>query len=701
MKSDFTAEKVAGVYLVSLVALSVIAGYYFPMWLWGVSLVGKYSWPIVLAFVLVSLAGFWPSFSRGIDLFLERYSRKNFSGFNNFHILIIASTASLIPLLFIIRCPLMGDGVGHIYRAYPFFAFHVLMKGHSPFISAIAGALHNVLQFFLGSGFSIKTAIGERSFLVWSVIGSVSAFVFVFSLVKISLMTANRPWSSVLLLITVLSSGSMALYTGFIEMTIIYGAVLLVYLWFALQSLEKDKFPWLIFFLFFLHIGLHASAVALIPSLGYLLFCHRKIILKKPWRIAVIFTIPAILFYFFLSKLVNPGEWISQFVAGKDVMSFGPGSEGNFSYKLFSWTHVLELLNVLLLQGPLNLLWVAWIIYSVVFRWRRWINDHSAVLLLLLTGSHAGMLAVFQAQLGVLRDWDIYTPLGFLLPITAWWMWEVTEKRKGIIRLVRIIAFLLPFTVFGSALWVHTLHSQERLIPMLFDYSREERYMSQFGKENLASNISIFCLENRYFPDYLLKMIGEDEKWRKFFISRLGDNAEYYNYVLELAAKWVDKLSPLDCANISNVCFSKKKYDECIYYARLSTNKTMIAEGKVVVTAAITLADYYYHATCPTLTTYYHLLLPDEDLKQLNPSLYQQKKLWEKQGTVADSLIKLTIIAGQHVFNNGIVLFSRGVLNSAEQEFIAAGLLGFERERINRLLSEIRKSKNMLSEKSK
>ncbi|HUU26939.1 MAG TPA: hypothetical protein VM123_03935 [archaeon] len=690
MRADFPAVGVAKAYLVVVLGLSILAGLLFPVWAWGLSLVGEYPWPVSIFFIVFSLIGLLPPFSRRIRSFFERLSKPGTPDFRSIHIVIFSLLAAIIPLAFIVSCPLMGDGVGIVYRSYPYLDLEHSIHRHFPFLTAVIFDLHNILQFFIAV--PINLAAGDRSYFVWSVIGSVSAFVFTFSLVKIFLLLRERYSSALLLLLAVLTSGTMALFTGFVEVNVICAALLCVFLWMVLRALEKGKFPWIIFSLFFLYLGLHASAVALVPSLVYLIIVQREELAKKPVILVLNLVIPAAVFIFLISRLVDPAVYFSQFISDKEVIDSDFGAA--YAFGLFSPMHVLELANVLLLHNPLNLLFLAWILYALVFEWREWIRDRAGVFLLLLLGSFGAILWLFNAVLGVMRDWDIYTPLGLLLPFAAWRLWEVSAPKSMRPRLAGIVALLLPLAACHLALWVFTLHSPERLIVRMFEYAKENRIMSERGKEDLASNISIYCMERDYFPDSVLNIIGADPDIRRFMVYRITDRDDKTDFFLGLAQKWEDRLSPQECAQIGGILLDKKKYDEGLYYLRLSTNR-METDDKILIEAASYLINYYIDKELSAAVLFYLSRIPDKEIEKINPGYYQAIQMFRNDGSLPESMDLINKLAPEQIFNNGLSLFEAGSLKSAEQELIAARRMGIDSLRVNPILAKIRRFKGV------
>jgi len=353
---------------------------------------------------------------------------------------------------------------------------------------------------------------------------------------------------------------------------------------------------------------------------------------------------------------------------------------------------LLEFINVLLLHSPLNLLWILWILYALAFERRKWLPDPQAVFLLILLGGFGGLLWLFHASLGVMRDWDIYAPLGLLLAFSAWRLWEVSVPKSLRPRIAGLIAVLLPLAACHLALWSFTLHSSDRLIVRMFEYAKEKHYLSQRGKEDLASNVSRYCVENNYFPDFLIDHIGADDDIRKFVIYRLSKKDVNFNFVMRLAERWSDKLEPIDCANIGGLLINRKKYDESLYYLRLSTNR-MQHEDKIVIPAAYNLALYYSVKELMAPEAFYMLCLPDEYLEKINPAFYQTVKKLEIEGSLEDSVAWAIEFAPREVYSNGLALLKAGYLKSAEQELIAARYLGVDSLKINPILDKIRRLK--------
>ena len=54
MGKKLLIEKVAILYLLSMLLVIIFASLYFPVWGWGLSLLSEYSWPVGAGFILVS-----------------------------------------------------------------------------------------------------------------------------------------------------------------------------------------------------------------------------------------------------------------------------------------------------------------------------------------------------------------------------------------------------------------------------------------------------------------------------------------------------------------------------------------------------------------------------------------------------------------------------------------------------------------------
>ena len=184
---------------------------------------------------------------------------------------------------------------------------------------------------------------------------------------------------------------------------------------------------------------------------------------------------------------------------------------------------------------------------------------------------------------------------------------------------------------------------------------------------------------------------------RKFIIYRVGNAVKDLKYLntdllMNLAERWSDKLDDLDLANIGGSLLKINKKDESIYFLRLSTNK---GEKILNSTAALNLAVYYAKQQRSPASFLYYSCLPDDKLEKENSDLYELTRRWEKQGIFQDSLKAIQNLATQHVYNNAVNLLRKGHLKAAEEEFIAAGDLGFDSRRIKVMLEHISRLKDL------
>jgi hypothetical protein len=181
-----------------------------------------------------------------------------------------------------------------------------------------------------------------------------------------------------------------------------------------------------------LAIAAHGQMLLLLPSYGILLLAawykgQRRVIL--PALILVPLPSVILLVVAFLRPDLIIGGLYGDALGGADGM-FVPlfMTEGEYEhYTLFSVEHIIEIINAMLVTAPLALILLAPALFAAWRRRREW------EVWLLATVAVGAILFIFlwNADLGMQNDWDLFTPPFLLLLLSGVLLWPSEIKSKG------------------------------------------------------------------------------------------------------------------------------------------------------------------------------------------------------------------------------------------------------------------------------
>lgn len=510
------------------------------------------------------------------------------------------------------------------------------------------------------------------AFVVWTLVEFISAFIFSYAIFGIAVQISRERKHAFYPFLMIVTSGTMVLYTGFIEVTPLYIALLSLYLRESLVSLNENRFSSLLPYLFFLCLGLHASAVALIPGLLLLVILNWRTIRVKPVKIFHI-VLSVIAFVFLIWNLVGLQRYLGQFFSGVEILQGQSETGIEDVYMLVSTTHLLELANVLLLHNPLNLLWIIWILFVLGSRWRLVLRSRQAVFLYTSLFSYAGLLSVFRPVLGMMRDWDIFASLSLILILSAWKSWEIYAEKSKTGACACTVALFIPLCILQLSFWAITVHNPKILLERTMQYAEQGGRISRDGRRQLGSNLATYCTDRNYFPEKLIDYIGDMEEARGFTIFRVCEKRNK-ELLLKLIHKWSDKLNAGDMANIGGALIVCGDDMEGLYYLRQVKNAS---DGSMHFTAVKNLTTYYALKRRPAASVYYQSYFPQEQLQKFYPKTANLFASWRASGTYKQSLKDLQNVASMQILNNGIRILEER-FDVGEAEILAAVDMGID-----------------------
>ncbi len=408
--------------------------------------------------------------------------------------------------------------------------------------------------------------LSVSTFTAAAIISIAAGLVFiVFAVLTARLVSRGTGETSVLLL-SLLSGGSILLFFGYIEPYPPYAAAVMAYVYFGIRYLKgRSAIIAPIVSLVIAHV-LHFSAVALLPSLAVLVWIGsgRKIE-RKRFYVIVAAAIPVGLAALWV---VQSQRAFGGFFYEKFIPLFPGFSPSRIAYSLFSWKMLFESLNHIILVCPAALFMLAGIMRSSRRSHAPENGDSAAGRDGAGTahrngsdetkradrsagtppsgGPHAGIVVfletmalfyilefiVFNKNIGASRDWDLFAPLAIPLAILVGLrLIEWFPRSTG-----AVSVYIFAVLVFHAAPWIG-LNASEEISKRRFMDLVDTGYWSHYARGYGYSTLGIYFVR-----------AGDKER-----------GIEFSEKAME-----ADPKNPRYWYNTATVYYSAKRYDEAV-----------------------------------------------------------------------------------------------------------------------------------------
>jgi hypothetical protein len=245
--------------------------------------------------------------------------------------------------------------------------------------------------------------------------------------------------------LAVCSAGAVQLFCGYIENYTIPAVCGLWCLDFGVRALEERRSMLPAAAVLTLGMGFHFCLLTLVPALGWLAWRRhyegdaRRILGPRTLSLLAVTVLPmAVLFV--VMHHVGYLRADEKGFGGGDGLMFVPLTklEGMSQYLFLRPAHLAAILNQQLLVGPLALLTALvlgtrpFLAGAREFVRERTVEGAGVLLFLALAGfGYFGLTVVWNPDLGALRDWDLFGPVGFFLSVLAVALAVRTYDREG------------------------------------------------------------------------------------------------------------------------------------------------------------------------------------------------------------------------------------------------------------------------------
>jgi len=552
------AEKIIGAGCFLLISIHLIASYFPQDRLWGVNLLhffpGIWRWILVISCLLILT----PYLNKVIGEFLSRLIHLIGNKFKKINKRYQYTFLSLI-----------GGVCFWVFRVKTFFLGDSYLRAKELNLGKKL-CITEPLDFYLHV--QVAKLFSWDALQTYAFISVISGVVFLFFLLLRGDLLGNASKEKSFIFSIILTLGSIQLFFGYAESYTIVFMAMALYLLFSLGYLKNKNRLFLPILFFLLALSLHLFALTFLPSLLYLIFAERakktgteteiKTEVKKDRLIKYLKSLGIVILMgigLFLLLKYNPEK------KGLSYYLIYPLGKGESTYSIFSFSHILDLINHQLLISPVGLL----ILLTSVLVFAKKINYRDSVIRFLLLLSIFSLAFAFfvDPKLGYPRDWDMftfsalgYTFLGVYVFLKSW-----REANMGSLRYVAIS--LLFTSLISTAPWIYVNASEEKSVERFEHLLDLDKERIGSGRENLAM-----------YYDSRREWDKEIQQWEKGiavtgnvrYITNLG--VIYYNQQkYDLASKELERSLKADSTFASTHFYLGKIYAQTVKYEKAIT----------------------------------------------------------------------------------------------------------------------------------
>lgn len=470
-------EKILSAGCAVVILMHLFASFFPNSRLWGINYFFYFPLSVRCVLSLTGLLFLFPPFNRAVINYVENFLKRANDRLPRINRYISYTLVSLVcvPIFWLLRekTHLLGDGsvrVGEIQKG-------IWLTPTEPldvFLHSQAYQLFHSLWNWNG-------------FTTYAFLSCLAGAIFIFFAFLFSDQIGQIKKGSLLVFGIMATTGGTLLFFGYVESYSYLYASIIAYLFFCVRYLKgKCSFaiPCLVYLI---TSSLHLSGFFLLPSLIYLFILKNK---KNIGQSKTGLDIRGLILLFVTLFLSTAEIWLLRSMTLKNqevqltyfLIPLVGDTEG--SYTLFSFSHLLDVLNEGLLIFPVSIaVWTA-----ILFFWKRGrtITDQVSKFFICLVLSSFLFAILVDPKLGYARDWDLfaatgigYTVLGAYLLIKL----LSIEKLKNLNYAVSILIFSGLVCVSP---WVLVNSSVEKSIQRFEDILSLDKKRSAYGHEILA-----------------------------------------------------------------------------------------------------------------------------------------------------------------------------------------------------------------------
>lgn len=331
----------------------------------------------------------------------------------------------------------------------------------------------------------VSRLFGWDAFFTYKVFSVLCGVAFLFLCLFLCDQLSKEQKERGLALSVLVTLGVNQMFFGYVESyTLVYVAIAL-YIFVSLSYLKNKTtilFPVLVFFL---AASLHLLALTLLPSLLYLMYLGGSTEIdtaKEPKRLVRVLSMITVILIvgvgIFLLQHYNPER------KGLSYYLIYPlGNDQNY-YSIFSFSHLLDLVNHQLLITPVGILilLVSLLGFGRIFDFK----DRTFQFLAILSISTLAYAFFMDPKLGYPRDWDLFAFTGLSYTVLGTYLFLKGSKEMKLKELRYVTLGLLAASLISTIPWIYVNASEKKSVER-FGYLLDlDNKRSPYGRENLA-----------------------------------------------------------------------------------------------------------------------------------------------------------------------------------------------------------------------
>ncbi len=433
--------------------------YYFPsVWRWILCLFGL---ALLIPLINKAFLGWWESFFHPIIRQLDRVNRY-------FKYILFSLGGGVLFWVFKVKTFLLGDS---FLRAR-----EINLGGHYSYFTEPVDFLLHV---------KISKLLSWDAFQTYAVVSVLSGVAFLFLSLLLSDLLCKEHKEKGLVLSVLVALGANQLFFGYVESYTLVYVCMIFFILSGISYLKNQCRIFLPILVFFLASSIHLLALILLPSLLYLIYksgskeaAPKKKERKMQWILGITAVVLIVGAGLFLLQHYNPER------KGPSYYLISPLGNDQSYYSIFSFSHLLDLINHQLLAVPVGILIL--FLSMVCFRRKFDFKDNITGFLLILSICTLGYAFFMDPKLGYPRDWDLFafTGLGYTFLGIYLFLKGSRETKSKDLRYVTLA--LLAVSLISTFPWIYVNASEKKSVERFGYLLDQDKKRSPSGRENLA-----------------------------------------------------------------------------------------------------------------------------------------------------------------------------------------------------------------------
>ncbi|MBN1396426.1 MAG: tetratricopeptide repeat protein [Bacteroidetes bacterium] len=379
-----------------------------------------------------------------------------------------------------------ADQLIYTFKREPLVAFIILL----------------ITNFFI----SLRNTNPVENAYIWLSIASGIAFITIaWKFVQYYVEEKNEQLMLFFLLIT---TGITQLFFGYIENYTPSAAAVLLFLTLGIAYLRGNiSIVWVII-IYGISILLHFGAIIFLPILASLFYIAVKRNQTREFAASLFLT--GVIVYILLQLSQYPVKLFTDILnePNRHLVPFSLPLNNLQAYVFFSLNHAIDIVNILILTHPVFLFMI--FISGVVILKNHKTSTIDTLFLLFAAICSIIFILIFNCEIGMSRDWDIFAPISLGIPAAAIALWHSANIEKKIRQ--RILIMFCAVSLCHTSLWIG-INSDEVKAQKRFIALNDDRLWSKHASLSAYEELAIYHRDhnnNDMAIQYYQKYVGLD-----------------------------------------------------------------------------------------------------------------------------------------------------------------------------------------------